>query len=576
MFIIYSGQGDKYASAGISKRSGNSVSKTYVYLGLVVDREKGIYRNKERGTFTFNPETGEFGSVPDTFREPRIEDKRVRRNVSLDFGDAFLLHSYIQSSGFCKVLDSLEYGNRDTLNAMVLFYILSTMANCDAKAWYNGSIASCLYPGANLSGQRASDFLASIGTADKEMAYQKAYIDFVMSNFSEDKNILVDSSGLPNKVHMPLTAINVHNGKVSNEVRLIFVVQKSTGLPLFFMTVPGNVVDVSTLKRVMLYLKELGIDIESCIIDAGYNSAENLDYFYDAGHACRIGFISRVKSNDSNLRDMVRRELPTLESKENFVKFEDRYLFVKKEEVKVGTKKSNPAFLYLGLDCERLNDEQHKLFKKAKKQKLSTDEVFEAMDGEGVFAIISGTDYSADEILPAYYQRQAAEQIFDFAKNYTKLLPLRTHSEKTFRGHLLLSYIATCLVKMMHLKLRTEDMIMGSSLQFMRNQKCRVFPSRIITDTPAKDANDIYSALKISCPESIPIADGRLVYSPPVPKEKKKKEKAPKVKGKPGRPRKNPLPDPNAAPKKGGRSGKVPEVVPAAPRKRGRPKKNLE
>jgi hypothetical protein len=564
MFIIYSGQGDKYASAGISARSGNKVSKTYVYLGLVVDREKGIYRNKERGLFTFNPETGEFGSVPDTFCEPRIEDKKVSRHVSLDFGDAFLLYSYMRSSGFCKVLDSLEYGNRDTLNAMVLFYVLSTMANCDAKAWYNGSIASWLYPDANLSGQRASDFLASIGTPGKEMAYQQAYIHFVMGNFSEDKNILVDSSGLPNKVHMPLTAINVHNGKVSNEVRLIFVVQKSTGLPLFFMTVPGNVVDVSTLTRVMLYLKELGIGIESCIIDAGYNSAENLDYFYDAGHACRIGFISRVKSNDSNLRDMVRRELPALESKENFVKFSDRYLFIKKEAVKVGTRRDNPAFLYLGLDCQRLNDEQHKLFKKAKRQNLSTDEVFEAMDGEGVFAIISGTDYSTDEILPAYYQRQAAEQIFDFAKNYTKLLPLRTHSEKTSRGHLLLSYIATCLAKMMHLKLQTEDMVMGSSLQLMRNQKCRVFPSCIITDTPAKDANDMYSALKIFCPESIPLADGRLVYSPPVPKEKKK-GKAPKAKGKPGRPRKNPLPDPNAVPKKRGRPRKVPGVVPSVP-----------
>ena len=56
----------------------------------------------------------------------------------------------------------------------------------------------------------------------------------------------------------------------------------------------------------------------------------------------------------------------------------------------VGSKKDNPAWMYLGLDCGRMSDEQHKLLKRTKRDSLTTDEVFEAMQNEGVFGILSG------------------------------------------------------------------------------------------------------------------------------------------------------------------------------------------
>ena len=80
--------------------------------------------------------------------------------------------------------------------------------------------------------------------------------------------------------------------------------------------------------------------------------------------------------------------------------------------------------MYLGLDCDRMRDEQHKLLRRARKNGLSLEEIYEVMQSEGLFGVISGREYSCDEILPACYQRQQVEQTFDFAKNYTKLLPV--------------------------------------------------------------------------------------------------------------------------------------------------------
>ncbi|MDD3524202.1 MAG: hypothetical protein PHQ41_05835, partial [Candidatus Cloacimonetes bacterium] len=88
------------------------------------------YTATGRGLFTFDPNTGTYGKVPEDFIEPRVCDKRRTERVSLDFGDVFFLHSFLQDTGFFSVIDSLGYGNKDTLHAMVLFYILSSMANC--------------------------------------------------------------------------------------------------------------------------------------------------------------------------------------------------------------------------------------------------------------------------------------------------------------------------------------------------------------------------------------------------------------------------------------------------------------
>lgn len=576
MYIFYSGPNGCYASAGTSKRHGAETSVDAIYLGRVLDKEKGIYQSRKRGIFTFDPATGEFGSPPESFVPPEHKDRRQkRRKVSVDFGDAFFMDSFLHASGMMEIVDTIDYGNRDTLHAMLLFYMLSGLANCDAIHWYEGSFASQLYPKANLTSQRLSDFLASIGTPEKQMAFQKAYINYVMEHYSQDKNILIDSSGLPNSIHFPLTERNVHNGKVSNEIRLIFVIQKSTGLPVYYRAVPGNIVDVSTLSRIFLHLESMGIDVSSCIMDAGYNSGTNLDLFYDEDHKCKIGFILRVGAHDNTFKKLVSEELAGIDTKENFVKYEDRYLFIIKRPVMVGSNKDNPAWMYLGVDCARVSDEQRKLFKRAKRDSLSIDEVYDAMQNEGVFGILSGEDYPCEEILPAYYQRQAAEQIFDFAKNYTKLLPLRTSNEDTFNGHLLLSYIATCVVKMIQMRLKEANIYFGTRLACLRNQKCTIYENRIVTDTPQKEANDTYKAFNMTCPCAIPIVDGVLSYTPPsagtIPKERKKRKKAKDAASK----------EANAAPKRRGRPKgsknkktleREAEQDPTKKRGRGRPK----
>ncbi len=66
-------------------------------------------------------------------------------------------------------------------------------------------------------------------------------------------------------------------GGISNEIRIIYVVHQRTGLPLFMRYVPDNMVDTSTIKRTLLELKGLDIDVWSALLDAGYYNEKNAD-----------------------------------------------------------------------------------------------------------------------------------------------------------------------------------------------------------------------------------------------------------------------------------------------------------
>ena len=134
---------------------------------------------------------------------------------------------------------------------------------------------------------------------------------------SNTENVLIDSTGLPNSIRFPLTAISNHNGEISNEVRLIYVVQQNTGFPLYFRYCPGNVIDTMTLIRCLEELKAQGINVKFAILDAGYYTDENIRELFDS----KISFITRLKANLVIYKGLVKEHLSSLESKENLVEY---------------------------------------------------------------------------------------------------------------------------------------------------------------------------------------------------------------------------------------------------------------
>ena len=517
MYIAYDIKGGvKYAKVCSGRRIDGKVVTSQKSLGRVIDEARGIYHNREYGFFTYDLETGEYTKVSDPDIPP-IRRRNRKERLILDFGDAWFIDAFIKDIGLWDSIGKLSYGNSDTVRAMVMFYVLCSMANCHAEEWYDGSYARILYPNANLSSQRLSDMLSSIGEEYSYREFFACYFRDVVGKRDGGEDILIDSTGLPNSIHFPLTAISNHNGKISNEVRLIYVTQRGTNLPIYFRYVPGNVVDVSTLTRTMKELKAYNIDTKFAILDAGYLTAENTRELYDS----KVSFISRMSEKLSLYSSIVDTCLPELERDGNLFRYNDRYIYIIRKKILLSCGKEkdrilgddetvesgdgNIAYAYLGRDINMQHLESSKAFLSAQEKGTSLSELHEMRKRQGLFVLYSSRPIKRDDVLPIYYTRQQIEQVFDVCKNNTKMLPVRTQSEETFRGHLVLSFIASVIVKMLQEKVKDTSFNPESMLLSLRNQKCKVFDDKVITCEFVRNANLIAKMFKYKVPVEIPI-----------------------------------------------------------------------
>jgi transposase len=304
----------------------------------------------------------------------------------------------------------------------------------------------------------------------------------------------VDST--PNSIHFSLTAISNHNGEISNETGLIYVVQQDSNYPLYFRYCPGNIVDVSTLTTTLLELKAYNIDVNHAILDAGYLTEENVSDLYFE----KVSFLSRLKQNTKLYKSIVKEHLADLEKEKYFVSYNNRYAFIKRVKVDFF---GLTAYVYLGLDKVMQSLESSKLFLRAKNKKMTEKDVLAAMTKQGIFALVSSRPVAHDKILPLYYTRQQIEQVFDICKNNTNMLPLRIQKEETFRGHLLFAFLAYVVVRMLKQDIKETTFTPDSALAGLRNQKCEVFDSFIIPQEATKKNNEVYNFFKIKVPKKI-------------------------------------------------------------------------
>lgn len=531
MYIAYrTSNGKTYAYVAESVREGQSVDKKYlINLGRVLDKDKGIYRSRERGVYTYDIATGSYGKVDADFAEPpkrtpgryvKVAGKK-RSRLCIEFGSSFFLDSFLRKKGMYKVIDAIGYGNPDTIRALVFYYILSPQSNAHAADWYGLSYARCLFPHAAMSSQRISEALAEIGLEDYKRSFFSVYYPFIRkcavpslgdgewmaTDEGSGEGILIDSSGLPNNARLPVTAISNHNGDINNEVRLIYVVQQNTGLPLFFSYVAGNVIDASTIKNVVAHLKNNGIATKFAILDAGYYNKRNADALLDA----KISFITRVHANFKLFKDIVSEHRAGLECRENFITYNGRFYYIKRVACRIGEHNDKDAYAYLGLDTAMRDQQKAGLKARMADERLDDGDIYDSMENYGLFMLVATRPIAVDKILPLYYTRNQIEEVFEVGKGNGKLLPLRMATEETFRGHLLITFTVSVILMVLRKEIQHADMSVESLFEELRHQQGIVYDDAIVPSVAVKKMNNIYKFFKVQCPSEIILEEGLAV-----------------------------------------------------------------
>ena len=494
--------GVTYASLYESFRDKGKVkTRRLENLGRVIDKENNIFCQKG---ITYQYVLGEGRrEVPLSVlpSEPVIPETE---KLILDFGDAWFLMEYLSRQPFYNSIRNTLPGESDTLLALIFYRLLSDKgACCHARIWYEGNYSYLAFPHANLTGQNISRVLKKLGSEEIQRHF---FEDYMSSIYGDDgvAGILVDSTGVPNATKMDITQISNHNGEISREVRLIYVIDRDNGMPIYFRYVAGNIIDVSTLITTISELEQYGVSVSHAILDAGYYSEKNAAELFESG----IPFMTRLAPNKTVFKDTATGNLDDLMSQKYAHRYGERLVFIKKIPVRVC---DHEAYVYLCIDEDMYLMQHKKTFLRALDGKKDFDETDAAVKRLGVFAILTSEEISEDRLLPMYYTRQQVEQVFDITKNYADLLPIRVQSEEAFAGHLLVCFIATAIMQKLQqelLKRRSRKAKMlnpESILAYLRNQKCKVYKNYAIPQEPRKEVNAIYDIFKVQVPCKIPL-----------------------------------------------------------------------
>jgi transposase len=218
------------------------------YLGVVIDKEAKIFKKKEK---------------------TQLEIEKL----ILDFGDTFILNEFMKKTKmrdfFFKVFgDRTEY-----LLALIYFRLCHPSAMMYAKTWYQGSYARLISKEIDLSSQRISDFLKAIGDEHLQREYFKNHISLLAKT---NEGIIIDATSMPNQIHFPFNTWGYDDGGIDKQIRLLFVIDKKSSLPLYFRYLPGNIVDVSSLTTTIEELKKYNINSSFALVDAGFYSENNI------------------------------------------------------------------------------------------------------------------------------------------------------------------------------------------------------------------------------------------------------------------------------------------------------------
>jgi transposase len=395
-----------------------------------------------------------------------------------------------KNCGLYEVFGSVLPKEQDMMWSLVFFKILTDLAFVYAETWYQGNYISVLYNDADIASQRISEFLKKLGNERVLRSFFENYLRVVAD---KECGVIIDSTGFPNEMDSPVSQFGYHGGSTEQEIRLVMVVDYQTSTPLYFRYVAGNIVDVSTLKNTVVELGKMGVKSTFALLDAGYFSEGNMKNLY----ADEIDFLTRMPAGRKLFKQLVSDTSESLEKSENLVIYNGRSLFIKRVEVDLF---GNKGFAYVVCDLKRKLNESNKYLIEAKEDGLSNDEIDAALRFKGKFVLVSSKELAITEVIPLNYTRQSAERLFGISKSMLDSLPLRTHSETSMRGVLLLNFMALVLFTQLQKSIGAFCTVEEALLE-ARNLKCKVYDDGIIVSEPNKRFKDICEKLGCMVPK---------------------------------------------------------------------------
>ena len=487
----------------------HSVQRQVESLGKVVwlseDRKSGVFLSKTRGLVEYDATTNQF-------RDVGREDPRVAGLVAFPapdahtvFGDVFFLLHFMRESGMSDILSGVFAKGADLQRFLChsLHSILKEGSRITCDLFVGKSAVSYLSADVPTPSLRTDTaFFTMMGGDGVKTAFFKAFVrEMRKTRPAFGRGCYVDSTPLPNDVKdNPFNALCSHGVEsTSIQTRLVLVLDEETGLPVWYTLIPGNVLDVNTVRQVADDVEDtLDIRMNSLVLDAGYVTKALVEE-YHIGTAKTV--LARMPARRGFPYKQLYREVAGMigNGKYTFIRNTHTYFGHRKKITLFG--KEMWAYIYVDKVNAVLNSAKWIMAHRDEYDRMGMAEKTWTEVSFGYFVLLSNAEKTPAETLDDYFGRTSIESVIKTAKEYVNLLPLCKWNATTIGGKILLDIIDLIIYLQLRKRMAGTETSVTEMLGNAQSWMCHLNTKGVVNiETPNKQVREMAKILNVKIP----------------------------------------------------------------------------
>ena len=272
------------------------------------------------------------------------------------------------------------------------------------------------------------------------------------------------------------------------QINLALVFGEESMLPVYYRKMPGNISDVSTIKKLVIDMDFLGLEKINFVLDRGFYSSDNINSLYRRRHK----FIIAGRTNSALIKNSIGELYDKVKDFSNYNIEHNIYCITKESrwkyeyQNKKGEKASENRLLYIHVyyDGIRAESEKKDFIKKLKlveeafidgscsdTQKTLFDKYFilkennnnntipfthnqEAINSHmqnfGYFVLLSNHITDANTAISIYRNKDVVEKTFCNIKNRLDMKRTKVSSEESLEGKIFIQFVALIYISYIH------------------------------------------------------------------------------------------------------------------------------
>jgi len=406
------------------------------------------------------------------------------------------------------------------------------------ESWSDITAVECE---SNLSSQRLSELLRDIGINDNQ---RYNFFNEWRETNTDTKHIVFDISSISShskNIDCVEWGKNKDDEKLP-QVNIGLVLGEPSELPLYYMTYPGSIKDVSTLKNLTSHNIWLKLKKTIFVLDRGFYSSPNIKQLSDEGFT----FIMPLPFSTNISKELIKKHSKTITHHSQSFLYNDSILFQVQDSIQIN---GIPLKAYVYYDERRKCDETQAFLAKvieceayiAKNKWENTPQIESyltetfGIEWSDLFSIIhkkneysikrndigfnsafermgkmilltNNKDITALETLTLYRRKDRVEKLFQILKNELDGNRLRVHSKNNFEGRLFLFFISLIIYAAIDVIMRKNNLYKKYSLnemiyEFKKIKLLELPDGQKIISEISKKQKDIFKIFDIQLPE---------------------------------------------------------------------------